>query len=280
MALVAFLAVDAVLVGLALTSSREVDSDTPYIQPTQPPQPSATPTPTTPPVVALPVRRVLAAAGESAVWRAEGGSCTGGVAPLLQTSSDAGATWKDRDLARYDVRQVLALWIRDVNYGEAVVRLGDGCTLAGMRSFTAGQFWEQQDSIIGGHSFLDPDAPGAVHIDGADVPAPCGDAIQAVSGADTVVALCGSGAAFAWSSGSWMPYPPQTSAIAIVGEAPSPEFVLVGAADCLLGLGKRVDEQQLVPRLCSLSPAVPGQSVATWAASRTWLWAGNWFGVL
>ncbi|QEO09511.1 hypothetical protein [Protaetiibacter larvae] len=279
-AIVAFLAVDAVLVLAAINASRGVESSTVYLEPNIPPQPSITPTPTTPPVVGLPVGRVLAGAGESAVWRASAGSCTGGVAPALQTSSDAGATWTDRSLASYDVRQILVLWVRDVNYGEAVVRIGDDCRLAGIRSFTGGRFWEESEGALTDTVALDLDAPGDVLVDGEAVAAPCPDAVQAVPAAESVFVLCGDGSLFGRADGEWTPQAPQPGAVALVAEGAAPEVVFSGPEDCPLALGLRDEVGELAPRVCAPTAAVPGATVAVAIDGRTVVWAGDFFGAL
>ena len=276
--LVLFLAVDAVLVGVALTASREAPTSTVYIEPTQVPQPTITPTPSAPAVVAIPVRRSLAVAGESTVWRAEGGSCAGAVAPLLQTSTDAGASWTDRDLSRYDVRQILALSVRDANYGTAAVKVGDDCTLVGLRSYTSGRFWEQADEVLSDFTFLDPDDLSAVVVAGARVPAPCAVPVDAATAADTALALCDDGVAFSWDGATWAPLPAQPAALAVVADGAAAEFALVGPDDCPTALGARDDTGELTPRLCAPAPAAPGATASVVAGEATWLWAGDWFG--
>lgn len=279
-AIVGFLAVDAVLVVVAINAARGTESSTVYREPSDVAVPSATPSPTVPAVVALPVHRVLAGAGESAVWRAETGSCSAGTAPALQTSSDGGSTWTDRDLGGYQVRQVLALWVRDVNYGQAVVRIGPDCRLAGLRSFTSGRFWEESAEVLTDFAFLDLDDPGTVVIDGEGVAAPCADAAQAGTVAESVFVLCGDGTVFSRVEGAWTPQPAQPGAVALVQDDASPELVFSGPEDCPLAVGVRADGGELAPRVCTTTPAAPGTTVAVSVDGRTLVWSGDFFGTL
>lgn len=266
------------LVGLALTTSREAPSSTSYIEPTPEPRPSATPTPSQ--LAALPVRRALAVAGESTLWRAEGGSCTAGAAPQLQTSTDAGATWIDRDLARYDVRQVLALSVRDANFGAAVVKLGDACELAGFRSFTGGRFWERADEVLDEFTYLDPDDVSTVVVAGERVGSPCPDAVQVTVSGGRPVTLCADGRAAAWADGAWSPLAAQLGAVAIVGDAPTLEFVLAGGVDCPLALGSHAVGQDADLRACASAPAVPARTVVVAVGEQSWAWAADWLGAV
>ncbi len=279
-ALAIFVVADVALVALAFSLTRETPSSTRYLVPSAHPQPSATPTPTPPTVVAAPVRRSLAVAGESTVWRAEGGSCAAGDAPLLQTSTDAGASWADRDIARYDVRQVLALSVRDANFGTAVVKLGDGCELAGFRSFTGGQFWERADDVLADFTYLDPDEVSTVIIAGERVESPCPDAVQATVSGGQAVVLCGEGVAFARSGDSWSSLPAQPGGVAIVTAAPVMEFAHVAGSECPLALGFSTDDGERSERGCAPAPEEGERTVSVASGSRTWVWVGGWFGVI
>ena len=272
---VAFLALDAVLVGLALTSSREVESSTSYIEPTpHPPTPRTTPTPE--PGAALPVTRSLAAAGDT-IWRAEAGSCVAGTPTLLQTSSDAGTTWADRDLLRYDVRQVLALAVSNATYGEAAVRIGDSCELAGLRTFTSGQFWEREDEVLDGLSFLDT-STNQVFVQGTEQAPPCPDAIQVLSRPDEVRLLCADGTTESWRDSSWALVGRQLGALSMVDAVDSTSYLLANETECLLGLGQHpVGQPSIIDRCVETAP-VPGSSLAVSDGGRTWVWSAAWWG--
>jgi len=198
---------------------------------------------------------------------------------LLQTSTDAGETWTDRDLSRYEVRQILALSVRDANYGTAVVKLGDGCAIAGFRSYTGGQFWERAEEVLAEFTYLDPD-DSSVAVNGERADTPCADIADVAMSGEGPAALCGDGSIYVWSEAGWFAEPKQMSAVAVVSGAGTLEFVLVGADECSLTIGAAPDGADPTVRLCAPTDAVPARTVAVLAESGTWVWSPNWFGAL
>ena len=103
--LIAFVIVDLVLVGWAMSSVHATPSGTKDVSSTSATHsttPRPTPTATTTPQAAIPnavaPTRVLAALNDTVAWRATTGACPATPATLEHTS-DGGATWKSSDAA-------------------------------------------------------------------------------------------------------------------------------------------------------------------------------------
>ena len=269
---------DAFLVVLAMSSTAEGPNSTRYIEPDH----RATPTPTSEPapeVRPLELSRDLSAASEVIVWRSEKGSCSTGVAPVIETSTNGGIDWVARDLLRYDVREIVAIQVRSASYGIAVAKVGDECTTAGLRSFTGGQFWERADEVLSEFVFIVPGDQPSVMVFGELVSAPCPAPLQAASMAESLYVLCADGAVFALAESGWIPEPVSDGVVALVPGSSAAMFVSIGDPRCpTLFVTGTADESE--PGVCVEVAPSSGRMIATAAGEVLWVWIGEWFGAL
>ena len=135
--------------------------------------PTPTPTPTGDEVP--PDRRRLLSIGSAQWWRATAGAC-GGAAPLIERSSDGGATWTDVTPNYLGVAQVQTLDAFSSADAE-VVAATVGCNAQALRTYTRGEFWESYPDVLAASRFVDPKDAASVRLPGGPVPAPCETAI-------------------------------------------------------------------------------------------------------
>lgn len=131
---------------------------------------------TTPTAAAVPRadERFIIASTDS-LWRSTAGAC-GGAEPLVERSVDGGASWKDVTPHYRGIAQVASLDAVGKDGAEMVAALGTGCTATGLNSFTAGKYWETDDTSLGQSRYLAFDDAHTVVSPGGDFAAPCADA--------------------------------------------------------------------------------------------------------
>ncbi|MFB2599459.1 hypothetical protein ACEXQE_16830 [Herbiconiux sp. P17] len=115
--------------------------------------------------------------------------CEQGDPPVIEVSSDGGASWSpapiEPDAA---VFEVLGGQVVGEDQIDLVVRTGPQCALNVLTSYTGGQFWQLYPERISEQSFVDRLSPSTVTIKGRQVPSPCSAPLQIVdSGAEPVV---------------------------------------------------------------------------------------------
>ncbi len=169
------------------------------------PTPTATPTPTPTPEAApvdLDAQRFLVVTGETSVWRATAGSCTDGTAPLVERSTDNGATFTDVTPTYLGIAQVASLDPFDAAQAEMVAGMGEGCEAQALRTFTGGDFWESYPDVLAGSTYVDFGDPSRVVTPDGAIDAPCAEAwgLRAQSG--TVAVIC-EGGAFTRDGDGW-----------------------------------------------------------------------------
>ncbi|WP_227077741.1 hypothetical protein ACAD28_00863 [Clavibacter nebraskensis] len=198
-AVVAFLAIDLILVSAAVTRTGGGPTD----GGTAAPAPSAastdaaatpTPAPSAAPTTTVAAPTVFLAAGNAEVaWRTTGGSCTGEPA-RIQTTIDAGRTWDTRSTGSFDARRILALQVDSPDVGSVVADVTAACTRTTLQSFTGGEFWRDASALTATTAYVDPAQPGTVQLVQGPRDAPCDDAVQVVDSGQAAAMLCGSGA--------------------------------------------------------------------------------------
>ena len=128
-----------------------------------------TPTPTpTASGVALEQTRFLSI-GSEAWWRATAGSCSG-PAPVVERSSDHGATWIDVTPAYLGIAQVQTLEAFSARDAQLVAAMA-GCAPHALRTYTRGEFWDSYPDVLAASRHIDPQDPGSVHFPAGPVPA-------------------------------------------------------------------------------------------------------------
>ncbi len=210
----------AVLVGVvAMTAYERVHTATPTGQ--MAPAPTftlgvRTPTPTPTGEAALPTdQQRFLAIGETQWWRATAGAC-GGRAPVIERSSDAGATWIAVTPNYLGIERVLTLNAFTGADAEVVAGVA-GCNAQALRTYTRGQFWESYPDVLTASRFVDPKDAASIHLATATVPAPCG-ASSGLHAQGDVIALVCDGRAWSWTGTVWEQLAPESAiAVAIDG---------------------------------------------------------------
>ncbi|MGU3645866.1 hypothetical protein ACLBXX_12935 [Microbacterium sp. C23T] len=165
-----------------------------------------TPTPT--PIassVALEQTRFLSI-GSEVWWRATAGSCAG-PAPVVERSSDQGATWTDVTPAYLGIAQVQTLEAFSPRDAE-LVAAATGCEPAASRTYTRGEFWDSYPDVLAASRYIDPQDPGSVHLPAGPVPAPCPTALGLHAIGDVVALVCDA-RAWSWSGKEWVALTPE-----------------------------------------------------------------------
>ncbi|WP_163632514.1 hypothetical protein [Microbacterium sp. B35-04] len=165
--------------------------------------------------------------GSEVWWRATAGAC-GGPAPVIERSTDEGATWADVTPAYLGIAQVQTLDAFSGRDAEIVAAMS-GCEAQALRTYTRGEFWESYPDVLAASRYVDPTDAGSVRLSSGPVPAPCPAAAGLHAFGDVVALVC-DGRAWSWSDSEWTQLPPEGAvAVGIDGSD-----ILVGhrAEDC------------------------------------------------
>lgn len=196
--------------------------------------PTATPTPTPTPTASVqaatgPDQRFLAAS-DGVLWRGIAGAC-GQVEPLLERSTDAGATWVDVTPRYLGIGQLLAVAPYTGTQGQIVALMGEGCELQGLRTFTDGEFWEPNAEILAGATYLDPADPTVVISPAGAADAPCATPTGVRGNGVTSALICGAEAMAAADAATWQPVSTDVLALAVATDG-QVATARVDAASC------------------------------------------------
>lgn len=193
---VTFLLIIAVVVGALVVLALQKTSPSeraaaappaPISSPSRTAAPTETPAVTTPPVIAPPDERFLAV-GEGVLWRGTAGSCSEGIAPLLERSTDDGATWADATPTYRGITQLMRVMPFAGAQADLVAALDDGaCEAQGLRTFSDGAYWADE-AIPEPAAYLGAD--GAPRIGADAIDPPCAEPSSMRGSAPTVAAVC------------------------------------------------------------------------------------------
>lgn len=290
-ALVAFVLVDIVLVGLALAAHRSTGPrkhgpiptfssapDTPA--PTRPTAPSTASSSALAGQVTPLAPRFLLATTATDGWRASSGSCTG-TSAVLQHTTDAGATWTAVKTGASDIREVLALggnsarvWIagtvKTPGAGAA------GCTPHFYASYTEGRFWSEYPEELPAAAYIDT-GKGTLHVPSGSENPPC-EHPQHVVGRPSTAVLCPGALFEQHAADAWV----KASVPGVVAMTASDSGYIVavsGAADCdglaIESLPTPVVANEHPEELsCVPSPVARTVTLAS-AGESLWLWNGS-----
>lgn len=177
--------------------------------------------------------RMLAVASEGTLWRATAGSCGDGdgVAPLVETSTDDGASWQDVTPRYRGIGQVRALTGLAGTEGEMIADIGADCETQWLRTFTQGRFWEPYPDLLDGATYLSRADPSAMVTPDGEVAMPCAQPWGLHVGSLRAAAVCDAVAHTRAADGDWQALPwTGVVAVDIVGDATV--AVHTGAAAC------------------------------------------------
>ncbi|MBA8816783.1 hypothetical protein FHX48_001876 [Microbacterium halimionae] len=162
--------------------------------------PDSSPSPEAPAAVQIDPSTVrFLAVGDDAIWRAVAGSCTG-ADPLLEKSTDGGATFADITPLYRGVTQILSLDGFAGTEAEIVATASvedddTDCTPQALRTFTQGSFWEFYPEVLAESTYLNPQNPGQVVTPAGDVATPCASPTSLRSVSGTAAVTCDDGTA-------------------------------------------------------------------------------------
>ena len=291
----AFIAVDILLIVLALGSARpgaevEARQTTPTIDAvasTSAPTPTATPAPapSAEVVLPLPTTRLLGAVDENTAWRAATGDCPATPAsPELTT--DGGATWKTTNATGpAKVTALQRLMVTSESVVEMVGLAKSDCAPQFVKTFVAGDNYSASSDKTAATWFVDPADRATVHSPAGDATAPC-DAVVALAVRDdeSAAVLCSDGSLFDTTDAAKTWSSPVTLAGAVAMTTTDTGYLAatVGRAECagvqLLTLTPDLESSGAGCFTSGASPASLSGSVAVSSAADTlWLWAGDAF---
>jgi hypothetical protein len=290
--LVGLMALDVVLVGIALGSANTSGVDTsPLGRPSGrasspkdlaagPVVPSATPSgaPSTTPALVAPLRIILVAVDNQRAWRANTGSCSTGGASL-DTTADGGKTWVEGKAP--PLRTVVRVQPADGRTA-FVVGADSRCSARLTETSDAAGTWGAAGNVVGVW-FRDPKNPRIVGTPGPATSQPCGTRevldLAAVSAGSARV-LCADGVVRSSrdTGASWTVSGTATGGVAIAVPAASPGQTYVArlhARGCpgiqILQVGERLATSCIRSSL----PRTPGQIALSLVAGGGWVAVGD-----
>jgi len=285
--IVLFLAVDILLVVLALRSTSPRDSGSASLSEPLPAasSPSATPTSTpsaTPAISPAAPTRILTALDASVAWRATTGACPSAVAsPELTT--DGGGTWSSTDLTT--TTGVVALQRIVVTDPDTATFLGaaDDCTADAARTFVAGADFAAAPDQLDGTWYLAPVGGATVHAPGGDVAAPCASTIAIAPLDDSRAGvLCGDGGVHltADAGASWTAVESPDGTIALTETSEGVLVASIGTAQCagvqLTTISLTDDSAPLACVESSESASdLVGSTAIDWTDDSIWIWVDD-----
>lgn len=287
-AVIGFLALDVMLVGIAFSMNQAGPQQEPGPIPTfgtgpaaEPnASPSASPSPSATPEVAAiaPAPRFLAAVSATEAWRASPGACPG-TSAVIERSSDKGTTWKTLDTGNDAVHQIVSLINANRTRASVIGPAGADCKVGFFTSFTQGQDWATYPDNLVDATYLDPSDPTKLHVGGEVQPAPCAKALQLRYNDAATAVLCQDTVFERTNTPSWTSVPvPGVLSIATSGSG----YVLAtsGAPGCA---GVQIEtlpspmKADSTPRPvgCAASITAPDAVTVSQSGNSVWLWTGT-----
>jgi len=293
LAVAAFLAVDLVLVGVAMNSNRaesQVAEPAPAATvepapassaPAEPAQTTPAAAPTATKISAVPPTRLLAAVDGNTAWRATTGTCPDASA-TPEFTSDGGASWKTTDATAFTQVTALQRILVTGDTQAAMVGLSaDGCEPQFVETFVAGDNYVSYPEELASTWFTTPATPSNVHSPAGDFSTPCTTVVAlAPRDADAAAVLCAGGdvfettdAAASWSNSASVP-----GALTLAVTDNGYLAAVVGDPACkgvqLRDLAAKDAKAGCYP-LGAAPESLPGKVAVSAAGDTLWLWAGN-----
>lgn len=288
-AVVAVLLLAAVVAGLSFAALQRGDAPGADASPRPVPSfsygaggPTASVTPSPTAIAAAPsapgaAERMLALASEGTLWRATAGSC-GTVEPLVERSTDGGASWTDVTPRYRGIGQVRALTGFAGTEAEMIADLdGTACETQWLRTFTQGRFWEPYPELFTGASYLSPAELSVMVTPGGEVEVPCATPWGLHVGSAQSTLVCdGTAQRLVAGDDEWTALAP-TGVVAVDVTGPDTVVVHTDAASCPDGGAvSRVAGDGAVSSVGCVSGADLSAPVAVAAlGDEVWVWAGD-----
>ena len=287
----AFIAVDILLIALALGSHQVgAEAGAPRIIPTVA-APASTSTPTASPssapapaadaVLPLPPARLLGAVDENTAWRAVTGACPATPASP-ELSTDGGGTWKTTDASGpTEVTALQRLIVTSESVVEMVGLTESDCVPQFVKTFVGGDNYSSYPDKTDGTWYVDPADRATVHSPAGDTTAPC-DAVVSLAVRDdkSAAALCGDGQLFATTdaAATWSEPTPARGVINLTATDSGYIVAAVGDAECAgVQLLAFAEALTISPTGCLVDASPPatlsGNVAMSAAAGTVWLWA-------
>jgi hypothetical protein len=279
-----FLVLDIALVALALNGNRsptaagELALESPGLSAV--PSESGAPAPTVAPTAAVP-QRLLAAINADVAWRGVVGSCPDGQSELEYTV-DGGESWEVVDPAGTTDANTLVRLVPASSTEAHVVTLDDECSPQLLRTFVAGEAWEDYTSSLGSYWYVGPADRANVHSPYGTIPGPCGSVVAvAPRSSSEALVLCADQALFETrdAGAEWSTAISVSGAVAIDASNGGYVVAVAAQADCAgVSVVALTDGLPSAALGCSGDGSPDGQTSLAVADDDTlWLWAGEHF---
>ncbi|GAA1159414.1 hypothetical protein HNR11_001961 [Nesterenkonia sandarakina] len=278
--LVAFVAVDILLVALALGWGRDVPqtadwqasseisppaedhSEDIVDEPQSPPEPDEAQT----------APRLLSVVSETVAWRSEGGACE--ERAEIELTIDGGETWG----AAYPAADGLGrpLWLSGADYTavQAAIASGDDCSAYGVRTYDSGATWTREDQVIENSVFIDPRDSSVMVWSGERIQGPCNSFTQVAVTGGVASAVCQDGSLWNLDSQNRSWDETGIDAVVAVSGSDGRRVAALESAECdglaLVEFGN----ESVQPISCVANQ--PGETTAVDLQGETlWVWAGD-----
>lgn len=292
--LVAFAAVDVLLVAAALT--RGGSSDEPGAAQSRPPAsatlptdtasspseaPEASPSPTADAATVVAPARLLSAVDARTAWRSTRGACPAGEAPVLERTDDGGTTWRAVSIGAEAPSALDRVQAQDGASLFVVGTGGDGCEPVFAQTFTGGEAFRSYPDRLAASWYATAVDPGTVHSPAGTFPAPCATVTSlAVTDDSRAAVLCSDGQLRATVDGAatWGAAVPAPGVTDLTAAAEG--YLLAGLDDDCDGVAVSSWSTTggVLADVGCASGAVPTDASQLAIAARggsAWLWAGD-----
>jgi photosystem II stability/assembly factor-like uncharacterized protein len=181
----------------------------------------------------------------------------------MESSDDNGATWVPMAAVVGGPATLKELTGSGTERLDLVAEYGPECVVGGLTSFTGGEYWERNDSVLDSATYVLSGDASAVVSNGMDYSAPCGSAIDVATLPGSTLVLCpGEAIMSVGETGTWA-HALKGEVLAISADYVRMEFVAVVHAGTECGqLGViSIGDSGVAQTIACLDSMAIGQSV-------------------